>query len=100
LTYGTGQIQDLHLETVQDRAMPRPPKQSYSKKTVRLPADLWAHAEAEADRNGRTLNAEITAKLIEAYAQPTLADLAKRQDETRQLVRQVLDEVEVLNIRK
>ena len=79
--------------------MPIPPKQ-YSKKTVRLPDDLWDQAQASADLNGRSLNAEITARLIEAYAQPTLVDIVNRQDETRQLIRRVLQEVEALNIRK
>lgn len=80
--------------------MPISPKQSYTKKTVRLPDDLWVQAEAAADENGRSLNAEITARLLEAYAQPTLVDLAKRQDETRQLVLKVLQEIEALNIRR
>jgi hypothetical protein len=100
MTYGIGQKQHLRLETVQDRAMPISPKPSYSKKTIRLPDDLWAKAEAEGAKNGRTLNAEVTARLLEAYASPTLADLAQKQDETRQLVRQVLDEIETLRIRK
>lgn len=80
--------------------MPTPPAPIYSKKTVRLPEDLWAKAQAEADLNGRSLNAEITARLIEAYAQPTLFDIAQQQEETRRLIRQVLDEVEALHIKK
>jgi hypothetical protein len=87
------------LETAQDRAMPQSPP-VYSKKTVRLPDDLWSKAQAQADLNGRSLNAEITARLIEAYAQPTLSDIAQQQEETRRLVRQVLDEIETLNIKK
>lgn len=79
--------------------MPIPPDSPYSKKTVRLPDALWAKAQAEADLNGRSLNAEITARLIEAYAQPSLADLARQQDETHRLVRQLLAEVEVLSIK-
>lgn len=100
MTYGTGQLQHLHLETVKNRAMPPSLKQFYSKKTVRLPDDLWATAESEAARNGRSLNAEITAKLIEGYAQPNMRDLSTQQEETRQLVRQVLDEIEALKLRK
>jgi len=100
VTYGEGQLQHLHIETVKNRAMPIPPKQSYTKKTVRLPDSLWEHAQAEADRNGRSLNAELTAKLIEAYAMPTLADLSQKQDATQQLIRQVLEEIEAVRIRK
>lgn len=96
MTHGMGQLQQLHFETVKNRAMPIPPK----KKTVRLPEDLWVKAEAEAAQNGRSLNAEITAKLIEAYRQPTLADLAQKQEETTRLVRQALQEIEALSIRK
>lgn len=80
--------------------MPILPKQPYSKKTVRLPDSLWDKAEAEAELNGRSLNAEITARLIEVYAHPSLADLSQKQDEMRQMVRQVLEEIEALNIRK
>lgn len=71
----------------------------YLKKTVRLPVDLWAKAQAEADLNGRSLNAEIMARLNEAYAQPTLADIDRKQDETRQLLRQVLAELDVLGMK-
>lgn len=77
---------------------PTPPV--YSKKTVRLPDDLWSKAQAQADLNGHSLNAEITARLIEAYAQPALSDLAQQQQEMQRLIRQVLDEIEVLRIRK
>jgi hypothetical protein len=56
--------------------------------------------EKEAEHNGRSFNAEVTAKLIEAYAYPTLSDIAKKQDETRQLVRQALDELDLLKIKK
>jgi len=77
-----------------------PPDKTHTKRTVRLPDSLWDRAQAEATKNGRSLNAEITAKLIEAYAQPTLADIGQKQDETRRLVRQVLDEIEALNLRK
>lgn len=81
--------------------MPIPPKQlTFSKRTLRLPTDLLTKADAEAERNGRSFNAEVIAKLNEAYAQPTLADLIQKQDEMRQLVRQVLEEIEALNIRK
>jgi hypothetical protein len=80
--------------------MPITPKKSYSKRTVRLPDDLLTKMDAEAERNGRTFNAEITAKLNEVYAYPTLADLGRRQEETHQLVRRVLEEIEVLRIRK
>lgn len=90
-------MQPLHLEMAQDRAMPPP---VYSKKTVRLPDDLWSKAQAQADLHGRSLNAEITARLFEAYAQPSLSDLAQQQEDTRRLIRQVLDEIEVLQMKK
>jgi hypothetical protein len=100
VTHRKGRLQQLQIETVKNRAMPISPKQSYSKRTVRLPDDLIAKMDAEADRNGRSFNAEIIAKLNEAYAQPTLADLGLKQDEMRQLVRQVLEEIESMRIRK
>jgi hypothetical protein len=101
MAHGRGHRQHLQNETVKNRAMSIPPKKKpYSKKNVRLPDDLWARAELEADRNGRTLNAELTARLLEAYAQPTLADLGQKQDEMGQLVRQLLNEIETLRIRK
>lgn len=78
--------------------MPTPPAPIYSKKTVRLPEDLWVKAQAEADLNGRSLNAEITARLIEAYGHPTVSDLARQQEETRKLVQQVLRELEAMSL--
>jgi hypothetical protein len=87
------------VETAQDRAMPTPPNSVYSKKTVRLPENLWSKAQAEADLNGRSLNAELTARLIDAYARPNLVDIEQKQDEATRLIRQVLAEVEALIIR-
>jgi hypothetical protein len=88
------------MEMAQDRAMLTLTDPAYSKKTIRLPDDLWAKAQAQADLNGRSLNAEITARLNEVYAHPTLADLSEKQDETFRLIRQVLAELETLNIKR
>lgn len=85
---------------VKNRAMPIPPKQQFTKITLRLPAELLERIERESVRNGRSNNAEILARLFEAYAQPTMADLLHKQEESIRLVRQALEEIEAFNLRR
>jgi predicted HicB family RNase H-like nuclease len=58
---------------------------------VRLPPDLHATIKDAAERNGRSMNAEIIDRLYATPVNQTLDELVKNGREIKQLVKQILD---------
>lgn len=74
--------------------MTNPPKQKATQKhyihsAVRLPPELNESIKLTAERNGRSMNAEIIARLQAGPTEAILAELA----EMKQMLRKVLDQM-------
>lgn len=66
------------------------------KTSVRMPAEVLADLKAVAKENGRTMNEEILARVLEAENRATFKLLVKQNDELRALMREMLDQIEML----
>ncbi len=64
------------------------PQPNYIKSAIRLPPELHAEVSAAAEHNGRSLNAEIIARLRDSKTTDVLADLA----ELKQLVQKLIEQ--------
>ena len=61
-----------------------------------MPPGLRDEVIAAAKRNGRTMNAEILARVIDAEDRATFKLLSKQNDELRRLMLDMLDRIELL----
>lgn len=82
----------------QNRAMAKPPiqkpsQEAYVQSAVRLPPDLHAELKDSAERNGRSMNAEIIARLQAIPIDDQLNKLARDQAEIKTLAREILEVV-------
>jgi len=67
----------------------------YIRTALRLPRDLHQRVQEDAERNGRTMNAEIIARLSSDYAGVTLPDIAKQNEKTHRMVQEIIDAITV-----
>ena len=71
--------------------MNKPPVRKTTKRVIntalRLPTELHGEIRQAADRNGRSMNAEIVARLQES----PLDDVKRQNDEIKAMIRQLLD---------
>jgi hypothetical protein len=68
------------------------PQDDYIKTALRLPPDLHAEIKSAAEYHGRSMNAEILARLTATPAGPaTLDTLAEQQQRTQAMVQQIID---------
>lgn len=68
----------------------------YVKTSVNMPRALRDSLKASGKANGRTMNAEIVARALEAEDRATFRQLVKQNDELRALMREMLDRLELL----
>lgn len=78
--------------------MPNPPKQkqvqdAYVQTAVRLPHGLRDEIRESAETNGRSMNAEIIARLQSVPASDRIDKLAKEQREIKKMLLEILDAV-------
>jgi hypothetical protein len=64
----------------------------YAKTAVRMPRDLHAEIQATAERNGRSMNAEIVARLKISPIEDGIEQVLKQGLELKSMVRQLLDQ--------
>lgn len=65
-------------------------KNDYFRSQFRLPNELYERLKAESERNGRSLNAEIVARLEGSFEPPLAEQLARLIDEqTERLVEEI-----------
>jgi hypothetical protein len=69
---------------------------NYIKTSLRLPPELRESVKSAAKANGRTMNAEILARVIEAEDRATFKVLIKENAELRKLMLEMLDQIEML----
>jgi hypothetical protein len=68
------------------------PQDDYIKTALRLPPELHAEIKSAAEYHGRSMNAEIIARLAGTSASAaTLDTLAAQQLRTQEMVQQVID---------
>jgi predicted HicB family RNase H-like nuclease len=77
---------------VHNLAMTKPPSKkldqsSYRKTSFRIPPDLYDEITADAERNGRSMNAEIIARLQTDQLAGILSELA----DVKTMIRKLLD---------
>jgi predicted HicB family RNase H-like nuclease len=70
--------------------MKKETQEDYKRLTTRYPPDLYAELQASAKRNGRSVNAEVVARV----QIDRLAAIERELGELRKLVRQVLEQVQ------
>lgn len=69
-----------------------PPSQDdYIRTALRLPRDLHAEIQDAADAAGRTMNAEIIARLSGYPSGTTLDHIAKQNETTQAMVQRIID---------
>jgi Arc-like DNA binding domain len=64
-------------------------QEKYVKSAIRFPPDVHAQVQAAAERNGRSLNAEV----IDRLRTDRLEAIERDIDEIKSMLRQVLNEV-------
>jgi predicted HicB family RNase H-like nuclease len=84
------------MELRKYRAMTKPPARKTTHSTfvnssVRLPPDLHQELQEAALLHGRSMNAEIIARLEATPVQTRLDDLVKGNAELKRMVKQLLD---------
>ena len=67
------------------------PQDDYIKTALRLPRELHAEIKDAAEYHGRSMNAEIIARL--ATAGVTLSDIARQNATTQAMIQQILDAI-------
>lgn len=75
---------------------PSAPDPEPIKTSVRLPPSLLAELKRAGKHNGRSMNAEILARIMESCDRATFRQLVKQNDELRSLMREMLDRIELL----
>jgi hypothetical protein len=68
---------------------------NYIRTALRLPRDLHQRVQEDAERNGRTMNAEIIARLASDYAGVTLPDIARQNEKTHSMIQQIIDAISI-----
>jgi len=76
--------------------MQKPPlkkssQDSYIKSAVRFPPQLHRELQDAAERNGRTMNAEIISRLLATPTNEKLDNILKSNNEMKQLIKELLD---------
>lgn len=89
-------MQLLGIALRKNRAMQKPPsqkptQQDYIKTALRLPRELHAEIQDAAERQGRTMNAEILARLQAAPITDQLATQARDIAELKRMVKELLE---------
>lgn len=72
------------------------PEADYIKTSLRLPPEVRQSVQAAAKANGRTMNQEIVARILEGEDRATFKQLIKQNDELRALMREMLEQIELL----
>jgi hypothetical protein len=72
------------------------PQDNYIRTALRLPRDLHAKVHESAREQGRTLNAELIARIAGAEEVLSFKELRRENAELRAMVREVLDSLELL----
>lgn len=72
------------------------PESEYIKTSLRMPPQLRDDVIAAAKRNGRTMNAEILARVTDAEDRATFKQLVRQNEELRRLMTEMLDRIELL----
>lgn len=67
------------------------PQDDYIKTALRLPRDLHAEIKDAAEYHGRSMNAEIIARLESSGV--TLADIAQQNTKTQEMIQQIIDAI-------
>lgn len=67
----------------------KPKQDEYIKTALRLPVDLHAEIQASAERNGRSMNAEMIARMQSSPIKPIEAELSA----IKAALRKILDAV-------
>lgn len=76
---------------------PKPgPTGELVKTSLYLPLDLREAVQSAAKANGRTMNAEILARITETEDRATFRHLVKQNDELRALMREMIERIELL----
>ena len=77
---------------------PRPanPQDDYIRTALRLPRDLHGQVKSAAKGAGRTMNAEIIARLAAAEERTNFETLIKQNEDLKQMMREMLDAIELL----
>jgi putative aminopeptidase FrvX len=68
-------------------------QKNYIKTALRLPPHLHKELLDAADKNGRSLNAEILSRLGTIATQATLEELSRQTAEIRSMTREILETV-------
>jgi len=68
-------------------------QKNYIKTALRLPPLLHRELFDAAEKNGRSLNAEILSRLSTPAAQVTLEELTRQTSEIRSMTREILETV-------
>lgn len=66
-------------------------QEALTRTTLRLPGSLYAELQAAAEHNGRSLNAEVIARLQAASVSGQFEKLSRENAEIKALVRELLD---------
>lgn len=69
------------------------PQDEYIKTALRLPRDLHKEIKEAAEYNGRSMNAEIIARLDSKPKGTTLDDLARQNKDLRALVQRIIEAI-------
>lgn len=72
------------------------PETELIKTSLYLPPNLREALKSAAKANGRTMNAEILARVMEAEDRATFRLLVKQNDELRALMREMIERIELL----
>lgn len=72
------------------------PESEYIKTSIYLPPQIREDVKAAAKANGRTMNAEILARVIEAEDRITFKELLRQNAELARMMREMLDAIEML----
>lgn len=72
------------------------PESEYIKTSIYLPLQLREDVKAAAKASGRTMNAEILARVMDAEERMTLKELLRQNAELARMMREMLDAIELL----
>jgi Arc-like DNA binding domain. len=75
---------------------PKTPDDDVKKTSIRMSPELLIAVKAAAKENGRTMSQEIVARVIEGEDRTILKRLIKQNDELRQLMREMLERIDLL----
>ncbi len=81
----------------EDRAMKKPPvkketQKLYVQSAVRFPPKLHQELHDAAKRNGRSMNAEVIARLDSTPIQTKLEEIIDGNNELKALIKQIIDQ--------